>query len=288
MNILLQSFQENSVLWIIISAGVGGLIGALIKFIFEQILATRYQYEFNAKKVLRKYKDPILRSADSLDRRLENFIRYVDKGWYDDPGDEYYRLSTLYLFGCYFGWCKILENESFIEFETSNKRAQRFSILYNTVYKGLTGFHYFRHIDKITSDDIEKASIQRLIITAVGELMIKKADGENGHAHTVLDFIEFANCLAVSPDFKKWFGYVDRFFKDMSRSKNSARWNRLLIFATNLRVFVSSLDTKNRQTSPRSIEYTKQMHPTIEQYLLKDLNKQGQLHLVAKDKADNS
>ena len=85
MNILLQSFQDYSIIWIIVSAGVGGLLGALIKFIFEQILATRYQYEFDAKKVLRKYKDPILRSADSLDRRLENFIRFANKSWYDDP-----------------------------------------------------------------------------------------------------------------------------------------------------------------------------------------------------------
>jgi hypothetical protein len=285
MEILLQSFEDYSLIWIIVSAGVGGLLGALTKFIFEQILATRYQYAFDAKKVLRKYKAPILRSADSLDRRLENFIRFANKGWYDDPGDEYYQLSTLYLFGCYFGWCKILENESFIEFETSDKRAQTFNILFKSVFKGLTGFHYFSDVDEMTTDEIEKASIPRLVLTAIGELMIKKADGENGHAHTVLDFIEFANCYNVSPDFKRWFGYIDRFFKDMTCSENNAQWNRLLIFATNLRVFVSSLDVKNRLISPRSIEYIKQMHPSIELYLRKELKKQGQLHLLADEEA---
>ena len=266
-------------MWVIISAGVGGLIGALIKFVFEQIWTTKYKHEFDAQKTLSKYKYPLLRVADSLDRRLQNSIQFASKQWYSDPVDDYYRISTLYLLGSYFGWCKILEDEAFIEFETSNKRAKDFSIIYHRVYKGITGFQYFHDFHEISEEEIEYASVPRMALTAIAELMIKN-NNENGSFPKIIDFIEFSKHLNSSPEFQKWFGYFDRLFKDLKQNKNDPRWNRLLVFATNLRIFVCVLDSHRRMTTPRKIYYLKQMHPSVRKDIYKEIEEQGFSELV--------
>jgi hypothetical protein len=284
MQVLLQSFQEHSLIWILISAGVGGLIGALIKFLFEQILSTRYQHEFKSRAALKMYKYPILRSADSLDRRLQNYVQFVEKRWYDDPKDNYYRISTLYILGAYFGWCKILEDEAFLEFETSNARAKKFNIMFNTVYKGLTGFQYFDKINDLPLSEVEAASVPRLAITAISELMIKKpSEKEKDMRPTVLGFIEFVNCFDKSPDFQKWFGYLDKLFVDVHPSDESAKWNRVLAFATNVRAFVSFLDPSTRLAAPRMIYHLKRMHPQVREYISEELKHHGFAHLISKD-----
>lgn len=279
MDALLRSFEEHSIIWIIISAGIGGLLGALIKFVFEQVLGPRLRSVRAAKVALRRYTYPILRTADTLDRRIENLIRFVDKKWFDDPKEDYYRLSTLYLFGRYFGWCKILENEAFLKYEISDRKARNFNIRFYRVFKGITGFDYFKDLkadefedleaDEVSS--IEAATVPRLALTAIGELMIKKHEGTEERLPTVLDFVEFVRDYKTSPDFKKWFSYLENVLSGLSSSMKNARWNRLVVFATNLRVFISFLDPRSRQTAPRQVYYLKYLHPKVAKCLRKEL-----------------
>lgn len=99
------------------------MIGALIKFLFETVIALRYQQRISTHRMLRQYRYPLLRAADSLDRRRENFSRFADRRWYDDAHDDYYRVSTLYLFGTYLGWCKILEDSAYLELEPTDRKS---------------------------------------------------------------------------------------------------------------------------------------------------------------------
>jgi hypothetical protein len=271
---ILRSFEEHSIIWILISAGIGGLIGALIKFVFEQVLGPRLQSARAARVALRKYSYPLLRAADTLDRRIENLIRFVSEKWFDDPNDDYYRISTLYLLGSYFGWCKILENEAFLEYEISDKRAKDFSIQFNRVFKGITGFYYFQDVKDSEMSSVETATVPRLALTALGELMMKKDQGKDA-LPTVLDFVEFARSYKDSADFKKWFSYLENLLSGLRRSKDDARWNRLVIFAINLRVFVSFLDPTSRQTAPRQIYYLKYLHPKVEERVRNELVEAG-------------
>ncbi len=271
---ILRSFEEYSIIWIIISAGIGGLIGSLIDFIFNQLIAPRLQISRDAKAAIKKYRYPILRSADTLDRRLENLIKFVDRKWLDDPEDNYYRLSTLYILGCYFGWSKVLEDEAFLEYELSNKRAKQFSIQFNRVFKGLTGFYYFKDVDDSEMPNIKQASVPRLALTAVGELMLKKSQDEDGMP-AVLDFVEFIRQYESSPDFKRWFGYLEQLLSNLEKDRNNANWNRLIVFASNLREFVAFLDKEGRQTSRREIEYLRHLNPKIRELLADELAKSG-------------
>ena len=263
-NILFNSIQEHTVLWILVSAGLGGIIGALIKFVFETVVALRYQQSVTAKKMLRRYRFPLLRAADSLDRRLENMINFIEKKWYEDPQDDYYRLSTLYLFGSYLGWCKTLEDAAYLEFERSDRSAREFSIRFYRVFKALTGFWYFSGLDEGEIEGIEEATVPRLALTAVGELMLQNSGEGKDQMPKLLGFVEFSRQLKESPEFRRWFGYLEKgILTDHKPSKSSARWNRLLVVASILRAFVTFLDPKSRQTAPRQIRYLKRMNPKV-------------------------
>jgi hypothetical protein len=272
MDLLVHSIEEHSLLWVVLSAGFGGLIGALIKFLFETVLALRYQQRITAKKMLRRYRFPLLRAADSLDRRIENFIRFANKKWYDDKHDEYYRVSTLYLFGAYLGWCKILEDSAYLEFEKSDRNAREFSIFFNRVFKGLTNFSYFVGLSEEEMDGVEAATVPRLALTAIGELMRTETDSSKDHAMKILGFVEFSQRLQNSPAFAKWFGYLENgILLNQQPSKSSASWNRLLVVATNLRGLIIFLDPKGRQTALRQIPFLNRMNPKVAKKIREEL-----------------
>ena len=272
MNALLQSFEENSIIWILLSAGLGGISGALIDFLFKQVLTPQLQQRRRASQALRQYCNPLLGAADKLDRRLENLINFVDKEWFDNPEDDYYRVSTLYLVGCYFGWCKILEDEAFLEYEVSNKRARLFNIEFYSVFKAMTGFHYFKEVPTGELTPVEAATIPRLVLTAIGELMIE-ATPENGDALRVMTFTKFVRQLEESPEFQKWFAYVDRLLSHLKYDRRDARWNRIVVFASMLRGFIVFLDPEHRMTAPRDLTYLPYAHPLVSSYLQEEMDK---------------
>jgi hypothetical protein len=134
----------------------------------------------------------------------------------------------------------------------------------------------------LSLSEIEAASVPRLAITAISELMIKKSSEKEANL-TVLSFIEFVNCIDGSPDFQKWFGYFDRLFRDVHQGQKSANWNRVLVFATNVRAFVCFLDPSKRMTTPRTIYYLKQMHPQVREHVNEELEYNKLAHLISKD-----
>jgi hypothetical protein len=246
------------------------------------VLGPRLQTGRAARAALRKYSYPLLRAADTLDRRIENLTRFVDKKWFDDPNDDYYRVSTLYLLGRYFGWCNILENEAFLEYVQPDRKARDFSIQFARVFKGITGFYYFQDLveaEEFSLAEIEAATVPRLAVTAIGELMVKMPEGKDARP-IVIDFVEFTRRYADSDDFKKWFGYLERMLSGMKPSARSPRWNRLLVFASNLRAFVSFLDPAHSQTAPRKIYYLQRLHPKVSARLRKELEESGYSDLI--------
>lgn len=221
-NFLRSSIQEHTIL--IISAGLGGIIGAVIKFIFETVVTLQYQQRLTARNMLRTYRHPLLRAADTLDRRLENMINFIDRKWYEDPQDDYYRLSTLYLFGHYLGWCKILEDAAYLELEASDQEAREFSIHFYRVFKALTGFWYFSGLNEGDIEGIEEATVPRLVLTAISELMLHDSNADKAQMPKLLGFIEFSSQFKESSEFQKWFAYLERgILTDHKPSTSSAR-----------------------------------------------------------------
>lgn len=90
----------------------------------------------------RTYTTPILRSAEALERRINNAVRNGDRGWYVRSG--YYRLSTLYVFAEHLAWIRLVERRfGFLPFE-STRKGKVFGERLNGIFKALASYAYFR------------------------------------------------------------------------------------------------------------------------------------------------
>jgi hypothetical protein len=275
LDFLQRSFQEHSIAWLVLSA----VIGAAVKFLFDEFLGPRLTDARATAQMLRRYRYPLLRAADTLDRRLENFVRFADRNWFNDTADDYYRLSTLYLWGCFFAWAKVIEEAAFIDY-LSNRRSRQFSVHFYRAFKGLTGFSYFP-VDvpkRLVNQD--EAVINRLVLTAIGELMLTERARTAEHSQAILTFSAFTQSYASDVAFKKWFGFIEQFLGAIEKDKSNARWNRLLVFATNLRIFVVFLDPRTRQTAGRSIPYLDRMHPEVAKLMRREIELAGHADLL--------
>lgn len=273
MNIFTQAFEQYSILWLILSGVIGGFIGATVKFLFEQVWSPAVQQKRATKLAISNYTFPLLRAADTLDRRIENFYHYGSSDWYNDKTDDYYKRTTQYIIGSYFGWCRILEQEAGL----FGPEGLKFNKQFFRVFKGLTSFTYLKDIPNVNDKSIGEATIPRFALTAIGELMIRKnvvdasMKGDSPkQAYDVLGFVEFLNKVD-NADFGKWFGYLDHLFEEVEKIPSNLKWSRILIFATNLRSFVEFLDPKHRLSAPREIPYLRDLMPQVADLLTKEL-----------------
>src|SRR4051794_30715081 len=60
---LQHSFEEHSVLWLLVSSTLGGILGASFKWVFEVVLPHRLQQRREVIAIKRKYATPILLAA---------------------------------------------------------------------------------------------------------------------------------------------------------------------------------------------------------------------------------
>lgn len=280
---LTKSFEQNSILWLIIAAVVGGIIGGFCQFLFQDYLKPKLERSRSSKAAMHKYRYPLLRAAEMLDIRMENLINYADVSWFEDA-DDYYLLSTLYCFGCFFGWAKVIEDEAYTEFESSNRKAREFNKLFNRVFEGFTSFDYIKPLAGGDNILIEKATMFRFLLTAIGELLIEPYPKQEGAFPCLVPYVEFAEKYRTSDDVKKWFSHLLEVIKQFDRSPDDIIWNRLLVFATNLRVFTAYLDSACRQTNDREIHYLDEMNPMVKVIVKKEIDKSGYCGLIAEPK----
>jgi hypothetical protein len=237
-----SSFQEHSLAWLLVSSIIGGVIGATLKFIFQEVFSYRLGWRRRTVRIVRKYTTPLVRSAEALERRINIYIRNPGSRWFTD--DEYFRLSTLYAFGEYLGWIRILERRfGFLPFESS-KRGSQFRLRLYGVFRALSSASYFRASNDANEDE---SAIPRLMLTAVGEAMTRTR-GAGG----VLEFREFVLAYGRKAQFRRWFAELDSFLRH-SGEGNRRRADRLIIAAANLRALIRFLDPKGRLVDLRQI-----------------------------------
>jgi hypothetical protein len=243
MNWLTQSFQQYTVAWIVISSLVGGMIGAFVKFLFEDVLRPFFGWRRDTAAIVRRYTTPLIRSAESLERRINILVRNEQRKWFEE--DEYFRLSTLYVLGEYLGWVRIVERRfGFLPFESS-RRGRKFNRHLNGLFRALTSHAYFRaHPD---TDAVERSVVPRLMLTAIGEAM--RREGEND---AVLGFTEFLLAYARDPQFRRWFADIESLLRSAHRS-NPLCWDRLIAAEATLRALVVFLDPRGAMTASRKL-----------------------------------
>ena len=139
---LSQSLDEHTFAWLLITTIVGGVIGSGITFIYEDVLRPWLTFRRDTHRLVKTYTTPLVRATESLERRLENFSANDGSDWYRD--DEYYRMSTLFVFAEYLGLIRTLEREfGFVPLE-SDERGRRLQLRLSGLFRSLTSFAYFK------------------------------------------------------------------------------------------------------------------------------------------------
>ena len=192
----------TTAIWALLASVVGGIIGAGVKFTFEDLLRPKVGWRRDSQHIVSRFTTPLLRSAETLERRINNLVRNEDARWYQT--DEYYRLSTLYAFGEYFGWMRAIERRfGFIPVEAMRHGRVFTTRLYGIV-RALSSFAYFRGYQ---AAEVEASAVPRLMLTAIGEAMTA-TDHES-----VMEFTEFVTRYVNDPQFARWFAELDQFLR---------------------------------------------------------------------------
>jgi hypothetical protein len=246
---LTDSFEQYSIAWILISAFVGGVIGSATKFLFEDVFRPRLGLRRDAKAVLARFTTPLLRSSETLERQINNFILNAYKDWYRTS--DYYRLSTLYSFAEYLAWVRLIERRlGFIAIEHSHG-GRRLDQAINGLFRAMSSFHYFRW----TKDNgVERSAVPRRLFTAMGEVSIVRRDGDD----TVLEFSEFCVRYVNDEQFQRWFRELDEFLTCVR--DDPFRRDRLIAAGANLRMLVRLLEHSANVEREQGIANLNRLH----------------------------
>ena len=224
MNVLVVGHSSE---WLIVSGIIGGVIGASVKFAFEDVLGPRLGYRREVSRLVARYTVPLLRSAESLERHFNNMVLNDASKWVVE--DEYYRLSSLYVFGEYLGWIRMIERRfGFLPVEATRRGAGFRRHLYGP-YRGLTGASYF---PRTLSTSVAESAIPRRMLTAIGEVVIT-LDHES-----IIDFTEFCTRMTRDAQFSRWFRELDQFLRTANVAAAPYVWDKLIITNIELRALI--------------------------------------------------
>lgn len=235
--ILSKSLEKTSIIWLILSGAIGGGISYTLKFIYDEVIKRKLDKAYDIKKKIDKYSAPLLKSGVSLERHINNFIRNIEKKWFEES--DYYRYATLYRFCEFFSWVYILEKEVvYLEYQTTGK-TKDFNDKLNHIFKATTSFGYFK---RLVSDEskLSESAIPRLLFQSIGESFVSKTDGE----YQILSFNDFINSYDELKN-TLWMKRLLDFFQDIDSTANTLKWDRLILLGAKLKDFLLLLDQNN-------------------------------------------
>lgn len=255
-----QSMRHDTVAWLVISSLVGGIIGSLVKFGFEDVLRPRVGAAREIRATTRKYSTPLIRSAESLERRINNFLRNLDQAWYSTS--DYYRLSTLYTFANYLSWIQVIEESfGFLPYESS-RSGRDFNRRVNGVFRALSSFSYFSWCaDKAA---VDASQVPRMVLTAVGEL------AENSEGTAPCRYSEFTAAYEDNDALRSALAPLDEFLLRVGGDDPLAH-DRLVAAGANLRALIRFLDSRGRFVAPRGVSNLDLVrHPQVARQLAEE------------------
>lgn len=234
MSWLTHPFEQYSIVWLLLSAFLGGVIGTGTKFFFEDVLRPGLGWRRDAKRALRDVTIPLLRAANTLERQINNLVRNVDSHWFSES--QYYRLSTLYTFGEYLARVRIIERRvDYVTVEAS-RAGRRFNDRLNGFYRAMCSFTYFRSYQDTAAVDLSQ--VPRRMLTAMAECMLLDEEAQP----RIRSFSQFCILYETDPQFARWFADLDLFLRRADARGDPLRWDRLIAAGANLRALVLELD----------------------------------------------
>lgn len=246
MNWLQQSFQENTILWLLISSVLGGIVGASLRFLFEFLLPQQVQQRREIIAIKRKYTTPLLLAAIELRHRLENVIEHIAaierEHWLASESlTGYYFLSTLYVVGKFFAWLQILRRTIvYLDF-TSVKETRQFENHLRAIEDSFTSPRLLAENTTSSPSTAGDAWVFTYWMQAVGALMIVREDDD----YRALDYVEFQKNFnqAANSDFKRCIEVVAILFSELRA--NEPRFKRIIAAHALVNAFVDFADPKH-------------------------------------------
>jgi hypothetical protein len=238
IDLLIRAWNEHSIAFVFLSAVIGGFVGATLKLLFEFLIPERLRARREAKVIVSRYRAPLARSVYALIARIDNFRLMAEHKWFDI--DEYYRLSTLYVFCEYFAWKEILLGElTRLRYESSGKN-RRLALLIDNVEKAFNNRSYFGDLsfEQIPAD----TDVPKFACKALGEVMIEKQDD---NLPTPIGFVKFCKNWRDNREFGAWLFNLQRFLSGVAKSANNLKWDRILIIRLSLSALLEFLDPKH-------------------------------------------
>jgi hypothetical protein len=166
-----------------------------------------------AKRVISKYRDPLLRSAYDLQSRIYNVYR--PGGFRGGRDPEYFRLNTMFLFAEFFAWLEIIRREiQFLDLGAVQTTKDLSRVLQEVQDQIAT-----------TSELHDDFYLYRGHQRAIGELMLVRTDRQTS-AGPRYDCMGYAAFVAAQedPTFANWFtrlgGAIDQLRQNPPERQN--------------------------------------------------------------------
>lgn len=232
---LTNSFGEFTIAWLLISTIVGSIIGSGITLLFDEIFRPRFVMRREAGQVYRKYRNPLLSTANSLERQINTIVRSNGKS---SLKDDYYKLSTFYKFGAFLFWVRQIELDvGFLDMNSSAKAKEFTKTLY-APFAGLCSIRRYFNGQPFA----EETALLRDMARAIGEEML---DAEQKYINrpSPVGFSAFVRRYISDDQFRNWFVTIDIMLNDLAQNPKDIQLERLIVTAAHLKRLMNFLDS---------------------------------------------
>jgi hypothetical protein len=237
-----------------LAIAIGSAAVSLISVMISSISSYRVvhlQERMQGKREFQRYREPLLRSADSLQSRLTNIVTggfltaYLHNA--DSSHERYARDNTAYVVAEYLCWVEIARRDQRF-MDMGGVRANR---------------RLFERLGRITGtlarDDLpEPLRLFRGEQRAIGEIMIVPSDHEGSSLREPLGYAAFCERLDDDPKFASW---MERLREDVGAIRTEEPHNqRLVQLQHDLVDLIEILDPKQQRIRyrPRRLPSTDQ------------------------------
>jgi hypothetical protein len=149
-----------------------------------------------ARRLLVRYRDPLLRTAYDLQSRLFNMLR--PNGFRGAPGSDYFTNNTLFVIADFLGWLEIIRRDmQFLDIGA----VEAARTLNNQIWR-------VQDLLASTSGDFDPYFLHRGEQRAIGELMmtaLPSTAARPAPRYETIGYARFTTQLA-DPEFSRWFG----------------------------------------------------------------------------------
>lgn len=253
---LTKSFQEFSILWLLLSSILGGIIGASFKFIFESLLPDRLKQKSEILAVKRKYSTPILLAAEELRRRLENMITLIDQIEAEDwlPSSQpfgYYYLSSIYTVARFIAWQQILRREVvYLDF-TTTQETRVFELFMRAIRRAFSDPALLNESHDSAPEESDDKWIYTFWFQGIGDWMIVEKEGKC----SAMNYGTFVKKLKEHGDSerKQWLNSLGNLFTDLKSTDKKFR--RIVAMHALINAFVNYTDPKHLRTEEQQYHW---------------------------------